>query len=158
MKGQVMKKLKLFFILTTIFCLLVSMVGCGKAETKQGDNEIITETIDTTATINEIEYTENSNLFKITWYVSGKYEMHYFDRVIEYDRHGDYSYKDGNPKSGTGEKDIVVCTSYIPVKQYEKCKKIFNNKEEVNVTLVINRTYAEDGYYTEVSRKVIPDF
>lgn len=158
MKGQVMKKLKLFFILTTIFCLLVSMIGCNKVETKQNDNEIITETIDTTATIYQIEYTENSNLFKITWYVSGKYETHYFDRVIEYDRYGDYSYKDGSPKSSTGEKDIVVCESYMPIKQYEKCKKIFNNKEEVKVTLVINYIYAKDGYYTEVSRKVIPDF
>ena len=84
--------------------------------------------------------------------------MHYFDRVIEYDRHGDYSYKDGSPKSGTGEKDIVVCTSYIPVKQYEKCKKIFNNKEEVKVILIINRTPSKDGDYTTISRKVIPDF
>lgn len=158
MKGQVMKKLKLFFILTTIFCLLFSISGCNKAETKQSDSEIITETIDTTATIHQIEYTENSNLFKITWYVSGKYETHYFDQVIEYDRHGDYSYKDGSPKSSTGEKDIVTCKSYMPIKQYEKYKKIFNNKEEVNVTLVINYTYAKDGYYTEVSRKVIPNF
>lgn len=153
-----MKKIKLFIVLTTIFCLLIPMVGCGKAKTKQSDSEVITETINTTATIHQIEYTENSNLFEITWYVSGKYEIHYLDRVIEYDRHGDYSYKDGSPKSGTGEKDIVVCKSYVPIKQYEKCKKIFNNKEEVKVTLVINYTYAKDGYYTEVNRKVIPDF
>lgn len=158
MKGQVMKKLKLFFILTTIFCLLVSIVGCGKVETKQSDNEIITETINTTAEIHQMEYTENSNLFEITWYVLGKYEIHYLDQVVEYDRYGDYSYKDGSPKSGTGEKDIVVCKSYMSVKQYEKYKKIFNNKEEVKVTLVINYTYAKDGYYTEISRKVIPDF
>lgn len=158
MKGQVMKKFKLFIILTTIFCLLVSMVGCGKVETKQSDNEIITETVETTAIINQIEYTENSNLFKITWYISGKQEIHYFERELEYDRYGNYSYKDGSPKSSTGKKDTVVCTSYIPVKQYEKCKKIFNNKEEVNVTLVINYIYAKDGYYTEVSRKVIPNF
>ena len=29
-----MKKFKLFFILTIICCLLVSMVGCGKIENK----------------------------------------------------------------------------------------------------------------------------
>lgn len=153
-----MKKFKLFFILTIICCLLASMVGCGKVETKQSDNEIITETINTTAEIHRMEYTENSNLFEITWYVLGKYEIHYLDQVIEYDRHGDYSYKDGSPKSRTGEKDIVTCKSYMSVKQYEKYKKIFNNKEEVKVTLVINYTYAKDGYYTEVSRKVVPDF
>lgn len=153
-----MKKLKLFFILTIICCLLVSIVGCGKVENKQSDSEIITETINTTATIHKIEYAENSNLFKITWYVSGKYETHYFDQVVEYDRYGNYSRKDGSPKSSTGEKDTVVCKSYMPVKQYEKCKKIFNNKEEVKVTLVINYTYKENGEYTEVGRKVIPDF
>lgn len=153
-----MKKFKLFIILTTIFCLLVSMAGCGKVETKQSDSEVITETINTTATIHQIEYTENSNLFKVTWYVSGKYETHYFAREIEYDKHGDYSYKDGSPTSSTGEKDTVVCKSYIPVKQYEKCKKLFNNKEEVKVTLIVNYTYVKEGYYTEVSKKVIPDF
>lgn len=153
-----MKKLKLFFILITVFCLLFSISGCNKAETKQSDNEIITETIDTTATICQIEYTENSNLFKITWYVSGKYEIHYLDQVVEYDRYGNYSRKDGNPKSSTGEKDIVTCKSYMSVKQYEKYKKIFNNKEEVKVTLIINRSPSKDGDYTTVSRKVIPNF
>lgn len=153
-----MKEFKLFFILTAIFCLIVSLVGCNKVEIEKNDNEIITETIDTTATIRQIEYTENSNLFEVTWYVSGKYETHYFDQVVEYDRYGNYSRKDGSPKSSTGEKDTVVCTSYIPVKQYEKYKKIFNNKEEVNVTLVINRTLSKEGNYTTVSRKIIPDF
>lgn len=153
-----MKKFKLFFILTAIFCLIVSLVGCNKVETEKNDNEIITETIDTTATIHQIEYAENSNLFKITWYVLEKYETHYFDQVVEYDRYGNYSRKEDSPKSSTGEKYTVVCKSYMPVKQYEKCKKIFNNKEEVKVTLVINYTYKENGEYTEVGRKVIPDF
>lgn len=153
-----MKKLKLFFILTIIFCLIVPMIGCNEVKTKQSDSEVITETIDTTATIHQIEYTENSNLFEITWYISGKCETHYFDQVVEYDRYGNYSRKDGSPKSSTCEKDVVACKSYMPVKQYEKCKKIFNNKEEVKVTLVINYTYKENGEYTEVGRKVIPNF
>lgn len=156
MKGQVMKKLKLFFILTTIFCLLVSMIGCGKVETKQDDGEIITETINTTAIISGMDYTIGSNLFKINWRIFNNHDYHAFEHL--YDPYE--GSQEGDPISSYNKKDInpITCTSYMPIKQYEKCKKIFNNKEEVKVILVINYTYAKDGYYTEVSRKVIPDF
>lgn len=151
-----MKKFKLFFILTIICCLLVSMVGCSKVKTKQNDNEIITETIDTTAIISGMDYTIGSNLFKINWRIFNNHDYHAFEHL--YDPYE--GSQEGDPISSYNKKDInpITCTSYVPIKQYEKCKKIFNNKEEVKVTLVINYTYAKDGYYTEVSRKVIPNF
>lgn len=148
-----MKKFKLFFILTTIFCLLVSMVGCNEVETKQGDNEIITETIDTTARILRMYYYPNSNLLNVQWELNEKYECYYYGDIYLANPNIDES----EPSSQTSSTRIV-CTSYIPVKQYEKYKKIFNNKEEVNVTLVINRTLSKEGDYTTVSRKIIPDF
>lgn len=148
-----MKKLKLFFILTTIFCLLVSMVGCGKVETKQSDNEIITETIDTTARILRMYYYPNSNLLNVQWELNEKYECYYYGDIYLSNPNIDES----EPLSQTSST-CIVCTSYIPVKQYKKCKKIFNNKEEVKVTLIINRTPSKDGDYTTVSRKVIPNF
>lgn len=148
-----MKKLKLFFILITIFCLLVSMVGCGKVETKQSDNEIITETIDTTARILKMYYYPNSNLLNVQWELNEKYECYYYSDIYLANPNIDES----EPSSQTSST-YIVCTSYIPIKKYEKCKKIFNNKEEVKVTLIINRTPSKDGDYTTISRKVIPDF
>lgn len=148
-----MKKFKLFFILTIICCLLVSMVGCGKVENKQNDSEIITETIDTTARILRMYYYPNSNLLKVEWELNEKYECYYYDDIYLANPNIDES----EPLSQTSST-CIVCTSYIPVRQYKKCKKIFNNKEEVKVTLIINRTPSKDGDYTTVSRKVIPNF
>lgn len=152
-----MKKLKLFIILTTIFCLFISMVGCGKVETKQSDSEVITETINTTAKIQKINYTVGSDSIEVAWILTVNVEYNtkpFVTNVV--DDTGDHI-EIGEPVNLNRSKDISVI-SYESVKQYKKYKKIFNNKEEVKVTLVINRTLTKDGDYTTVSRKVIPDF
>lgn len=151
-----MKKIKLFSIAAIIICLLLSIVGCNKAESKRIDSEVYTETINTTAIISEMDYTIGSNLFKVNWRIFNNHAYYTFEHLYD-------PYKgsqEGDPISSYNKKDInpITCTSYMSVKQYEKYKKIFNNKEEVKVILIINRTLSKDGYYTEVSRKVIPDF
>lgn len=152
-----MKKFKLFFILTIICCLLVSMVGCGKIENKQSDSEIITETISTTAKIYQIKYTVGSNLFDVDWVVTLNVES--YDTPINHVVTSEGNFITEYDESGNSNTSRdILCTSYIPIKKYEKCKKIFNNKEEVKVTLIINRTPSKDGDYTTVSRKVIPNF
>lgn len=150
-----MKELKLFFILTAIFCLIVSLVGCNKVETEKNDNEIITETIATTARIQEMSYINGSDRFKVKWTCYLKAENSSYN-------HSDYSnfnYSYKNIDLNTYEiTDSVPITSYINNKQYKKYKEIFDNKEEVEVTLIINYSCSKNGYEEVVSRKVIPNF
>ena len=82
-----------------------------------------------------------------------EYECYYYGNI--YLANPDIN--ESEPLSQTGS-DYITCTSYIPIKQYEKCKKIFNNKEDVKVTLIINRTLSKDGDYTVISQQVIPNF
>lgn len=150
-----MKKLKLFFILTTIFCLLVSMVGCNKAETKQSDNEIITETIDTTARIQKMSYINGSNRFKVDWTCYLKAENSNYN----HSDYSDFNYSYKNIDLNTYEiTNSIPIISYINNKQYKKYKEIFDNKEEIKVTLIISYSCSKNGYEEVVSRKVIPDF
>lgn len=150
-----MKKLKLFFILTIICCLLVSMVGCGKVENKQSDSEIITETINTTAKIQEMSYIDGSDRFEVKWTCYLKAEESKYN-------HSDYSnfnYGYKNIDLNTYEiTDFVPITSYINNKQYKKYKEIYDNRGEVEVNLIINYSCSKNGYEEVVSRKVIPDF
>lgn len=150
-----MKKLKLFFTLAITCLLLASIVGCNEAETKQ--SEVITETISTTAKIQEIKYTVGSNLFDVDWIVTLNVESYGIPVNYVVSNEGNIIKEYGEPGNSNTSNNIS-CTSYEPIKQYEKCKKIFNNREEVKVTLIINYTYIEDKGYTETSKKVIPNF
>lgn len=150
-----MKQFKLFFILTIIFCLLISVAGCGKVETKQSDNEIITETINTTARIQEMSYIDGSDRFEIKWTCYLKAEESKYN-------HSDYSnfnYSYKNIDLNTYEiTNSVPIISYVNNKQYKKYKEIFDNEEKVEVILIINYSCSKNGYEEVVSRKVIPNF